>query len=133
MKSKGVTTQMKALDEYFLMVVVMVLLNTVHVFANVMLIWTEKHGNERVKSSSSSFLGPHSEIILQVRESVILDGVNQQKSLLHKMYMQQRPLWPDDFLKLLQVKTWTTVYVILKILKKNVKVYRNQLERHENV
>ena len=36
MKSKGVTTQMKALDEYFLMVVLMLLLNRVHVFANFM-------------------------------------------------------------------------------------------------
>ena len=36
MKSKGVTTQMKALDEYFLMVVLTLLLNRVHVFANFM-------------------------------------------------------------------------------------------------
>ena len=34
MKPKGVTTQMKALDEYFLMVVFTLLLNRVHVFAN---------------------------------------------------------------------------------------------------
>ena len=34
MKSKGVTTQMKALDEYFLIVVFTYLLNTVHGFAN---------------------------------------------------------------------------------------------------
>ena len=34
MKSKGVTTQMKALDEYFLMVVLTLLLNRVHVFVN---------------------------------------------------------------------------------------------------
>ena len=34
MKSKGLTTQMKALDEYFLMVVFKLLLNRVHVFAN---------------------------------------------------------------------------------------------------
>ena len=33
MKPKGVTTQMKALDEYFLMVVFTLLLNRVHVFA----------------------------------------------------------------------------------------------------
>ena len=33
-KSKGVTTQMKVLDEYFLMVVFTLLLNRVHVFAN---------------------------------------------------------------------------------------------------
>ena len=32
-KPKGVTTQMKALDEYFLMVVLTLLLNRVHVFA----------------------------------------------------------------------------------------------------
>ena len=32
-KPKGVTTQMKALDEYFLMVVFTLLLNRVHVFA----------------------------------------------------------------------------------------------------
>ena len=36
---------MKALDEYFLMVLSMLLLNRVHVFC---LIWTEKHGSERV-------------------------------------------------------------------------------------
>ena len=36
MKPKGVTTQMKALDEYFSMVVVTLLLNRVHVFANFM-------------------------------------------------------------------------------------------------
>ena len=35
-KSKGVTTQMKALDEYFLMVVFMLLFNGVHDFANFM-------------------------------------------------------------------------------------------------
>ena len=33
MKSKGVTTQMKALDEYFLMVVLTLLLKRVHVYA----------------------------------------------------------------------------------------------------
>ena len=32
MKSKGVTTQIKALDEYFLMVVLTLLLNSVRVF-----------------------------------------------------------------------------------------------------
>ena len=48
-KSKGVTTQMKALDEYFLMVVFTLLLDRVHVFTIFLcLIWTEKHGNERV-------------------------------------------------------------------------------------
>ena len=36
MKSKGVTTQMKALDEYFLMMVFTLLLNRDHVFANCM-------------------------------------------------------------------------------------------------
>ena len=33
MKSKGMTTQMKDLDEYFLMVMFTLLLNRVHVFA----------------------------------------------------------------------------------------------------
>ena len=33
MKSKCVTTHMKALDEYFLMVVFTLLLNRVHIFA----------------------------------------------------------------------------------------------------
>ena len=37
MKPKGVTIQMKALDEYFLVVVFMLLLNRVNVFANFML------------------------------------------------------------------------------------------------
>ena len=36
MKSKGVTTQMKVLDECFLMEVSTLLLNRVHVFANFM-------------------------------------------------------------------------------------------------
>ena len=36
MKPKGVTTQMKTLDEYILMVVFMLLLNRVHIFANFM-------------------------------------------------------------------------------------------------
>ena len=36
MKPKGVTTQMKALDEHFLMVVFMLLLNRVHILANFM-------------------------------------------------------------------------------------------------
>ena len=36
MKSKGVTTQIKALDEYFLMVVFTLLLNNVDVLANFM-------------------------------------------------------------------------------------------------
>ena len=47
MKPKGVTIQMKALDEYILMVVFMLLLNRVHVFANVMFN-LEKHGSEKV-------------------------------------------------------------------------------------
>ena len=41
---------MKALDEDFLMVVFILLLNRLHVFANFLLIWTEKHGSERVKA-----------------------------------------------------------------------------------
>ena len=36
MKPKGVTSQMKALDEYFLVVVFTLLLNRVHVFENFM-------------------------------------------------------------------------------------------------
>ena len=50
MKAKGVTTQMKALKEYFLMVVFPLLLNRVHVFANF----------ERVNTSGvlSFFLNP---------------------------------------------------------------------------
>ena len=36
MKPKGVTTQTKALEEHFLMVVFTLLLNRVHVFANFM-------------------------------------------------------------------------------------------------
>ena len=35
-KAKGVTTQMKAINEYFLNVVFPLLLNTVHAFANFM-------------------------------------------------------------------------------------------------
>ena len=46
MKSKGVTTQMKALDEYFLMVVFTSLLNRVRVFAIFMLMLIEKHSRE---------------------------------------------------------------------------------------
>ena len=45
MKSKGVTTQMKALKEYFLMVVFMLLLNRVNVFA----IFMFNLDSERVK------------------------------------------------------------------------------------
>ena len=47
-KPKGV----KALDEYFLMVVLTLLPNTVHAFATTFcLIWTEKHGSERVNNA----------------------------------------------------------------------------------
>ena len=45
MKPKGVTTQMKALDKCFLMVVFTLLLSRVNVFASLCLIWTEKHGS----------------------------------------------------------------------------------------
>ena len=49
MKSKGVTTQTKALAEYFLMLVFILLLNRVHVFANFMFtILNKKHGSKRV-------------------------------------------------------------------------------------
>ena len=48
-ETKGVTTQMKALDEYFLVVAFTLLLNTVNVFANLCLIWTQKHDSERYK------------------------------------------------------------------------------------
>ena len=48
MKPKGVTTQMKALNESFLMVVFTLLLNRVHVFAHLCLIWTVgEHGTLR--------------------------------------------------------------------------------------
>ena len=46
MKPNGVTTQMKALDEYFLMVVLTLLLDRVHVFAKFVFNWTEKHDRE---------------------------------------------------------------------------------------
>ena len=49
MKPKGVTTQRKSLDEYFLMVVFTLLLNRIYVFVNYMF-WTEEQGSElRVK------------------------------------------------------------------------------------
>ena len=49
-KSKVVTAQMKALDEFFLLVVFTLLLNGVRVFAIFMFnLKTEKHGSERVK------------------------------------------------------------------------------------
>ena len=37
---------MKSLAKYFPMVVFPLLLNRLHVFANFMLMWTEKHGSE---------------------------------------------------------------------------------------
>ena len=51
---------MKALNEYFLMLVVMLLLNKNHVFANFVFkiliwyfdIWSEKHGSERVNNQT---------------------------------------------------------------------------------
>ena len=49
MKPESVTTQMKALDEYFLMAVFTLLLNRVHVLQILCLICTEKHGCERIK------------------------------------------------------------------------------------
>ena len=41
---------MKALDEYFLMVVFTLLLNRAHVFHILCLIWIEKHGSERINA-----------------------------------------------------------------------------------
>ena len=55
-KSKCVTTQMKALDEYFLMVVFTLLLNEVHVFAIFMFnLDRETHGSERVKPGTYTY------------------------------------------------------------------------------
>ena len=51
MKPKGVTTQMKALDDYFQMAVFTLLLNRVHVLQMLCLILTEKHGSGRVTRS----------------------------------------------------------------------------------
>ena len=48
MKPKSVTTQMKALDEYFQMVAFTLLLNTVHVFVNFMFHFQNRHGTERL-------------------------------------------------------------------------------------
>ena len=48
MKSKGVTIQMKALDECFLMVVFTLLLNRLHVFANFVSFGKQKHGSENI-------------------------------------------------------------------------------------
>ena len=47
MKPKGVTTQMKALDEYILMVVFMLLLNRIHDF--VILVFNLKRETMTVK------------------------------------------------------------------------------------
>ena len=47
MKPEGVTTQMKALDEYFLLVVFMLLLNRVHVFANFVLRALPRQGSSQ--------------------------------------------------------------------------------------
>ena len=44
---------MKAVDEYFLMVVFTLLLNRVHDLQILCLIWTEKRGSERVKKSET--------------------------------------------------------------------------------
>ena len=52
MKSKGVTTHMKALNEYFLLVVFTLFLNRLFVFAIFMFNLDKKHGRERVKSFS---------------------------------------------------------------------------------
>ena len=53
-KSKGVTTQMKALDEYFLVAVFMLLLNRAPVFAKFMFhLNFKKHGGVRVMLSHS--------------------------------------------------------------------------------
>ena len=53
MKSKGVTTQMKALDEYFLTVVFTLLLNRLHVvfLAIFMFNLNRTKGSKRVKNS----------------------------------------------------------------------------------
>ena len=45
---------MKALDEYFLMVVSTLLLNAVHVFAN--FIFKFEHGSERINVNSSEWI-----------------------------------------------------------------------------
>ena len=45
---------MKALDEYFLMAVFIMLLNRVHVFAIFMFNWTEKDGGEMVKTANQN-------------------------------------------------------------------------------
>ena len=57
MESKGVTTQMKALDGYFLMVFFTLLLNRVHVFAIFNLVSTETIGSERVKGTHWMYKG----------------------------------------------------------------------------
>ena len=50
-KAKGVTTQMKALEEYFLVAVFTMLLNRVHVFENVMF-----HLNRNMAVNESMYL-----------------------------------------------------------------------------
>ena len=53
-KSEGVTTQMKALNEFFLMVAFTLFVNRVHVFTNFM--WTEKHDIEKVKHTCTAHI-----------------------------------------------------------------------------
>ena len=48
MKSKGVTTQIKALDEYFLMVVFMLLQNRGHLLVNFMFNLDRERVSERL-------------------------------------------------------------------------------------
>ena len=43
---------MKALNVYFLMAVFVLLLDRLHIFSIFILIWTEKHGNERDMTSA---------------------------------------------------------------------------------
>ena len=63
MKPKGVTTQMKALDEYFLMVLFVLLLKRVHVFAIFMFNLDGETCSERVNTS----LCKHVNLILWLR------------------------------------------------------------------
>ena len=59
MKPNGVTIQMKALNDFFLLVVFMLLLSKLYVFAIFMLNWREKHGSEWVNfvfGYSSNFM-----------------------------------------------------------------------------
>ena len=55
MKSKGVTTQMKALNEYFLIVLFVLLLNKVHVFAIFMFNFNKETAVKMVKPGLSSW------------------------------------------------------------------------------